>query len=217
MKKHLSKIVLAVALLVGAFWAPTTQAAITSTTAAAAIGASDTTIQVASATGIAANTTVLVVEQEMMSVVSITGTVVRVTRGAFGSKAAAHTSGSTVFIGKPTDFPSNTWGSPIASTSYVINCMTGGATCSPTNVSSTVRVIYGTTGALNGASPSVAAVVLSPVFSSSTSYTCVFTPKGNTAAIAAGGVAVAYTSASTVTVTAANGATHTLSYVCYGT
>lgn len=216
MTNRFKAFLLTFAVLVGVFTAPA-GAAITSTTASAAITSTATTIAVASATGISVNTTMLLVEQELMTVVGISGTTIRVNRGSAGSKSVAHTSGSTVFIGKPTDFPSNYWTSPIAATSYVTNCMTGGATCSPTNVSSTVRVVYGTTGALNAASPSVAAVVLSPVFSSSTSYTCAFTPKGATAAIAAGGVAVAYTSASTVTVTGANGASHTLSYVCYGT
>ncbi len=216
MTNKMKAFLLSVVALVGAFVAPT-GAAITSTTAAAAITQSAQTIQVASATGIAVNTTVLLVEQEIMAVVAVSGTTITVQRGASGTKALAHTSGSTVFIGKPIDFPSNAWTNPVASTQYTLSCMTGGATCAPVNVSATVRVIYGTTGALNAASPSVAAVVLSPVFSSATSYTCTFTPKGATAAIAAGGVAVAYTSASTVTVTGANGASHTLSYICYGT
>lgn len=96
------------------------------------------------------------------------------------------------------------------------NCMTGGATCSPTTVSSSARVIHGVSGALNGASPSVAAVTLSPAFTSSTSYVCTVTPHGATAAIAAGGVAIVYTSSSVITLTAANSATHALSYVCVG-
>lgn len=99
----------------------------------------------------------------------------------------------------------------------VTDCMAGGATCTPSTVSSTSKVIYGTSGVLNGASPSVAAVTLSPAFTASTSYICTATGNGTTAAIAAAGVSIAYTSASVVTFTSLNGGTHAISYVCWGT
>jgi hypothetical protein len=99
----------------------------------------------------------------------------------------------------------------------VTNCLTGGATCSGSTVSSTAKIVYGLSGALNGASPSVAAVTLGVTFTSSSTYTCTANPVGTTAAVAAGGIAVSYTSSSVVTFTSANGATATVAYVCIGT
>lgn len=90
-----------------------------------------------------------------------------------------------------------------------------GASCTET-VTQGVKTLYGRSAALDGASPSVAAVTFSTGFTSTSSYTCSASPVGNTAAIAAGGVAVTYTSATVVTFTAANAATHTIGFVCVG-
>jgi hypothetical protein len=83
------------------------------TTITAAIGTNDTSLVVASATGITApifNTgagiTYLFLEQEWMLVTGITGTVVSVQRGVLGSCAVAHLSGTIVLAGLPSDFPS---------------------------------------------------------------------------------------------------------------
>jgi hypothetical protein len=99
----------------------------------------------------------------------------------------------------------------------VTNCLTGGATCSGSTVSSTAKIVYGLSGALNGASPSVAAVTLGVTFTSSATYSCTAQLLGNSAAVAAGGLAIAYTSSSVITFTGANGASGTISYICIGT
>lgn len=89
--------------------------AITATTLAAAIGASDTTINVASATGITGpnftagtGITVLFIDQEFLVVIGTpVGTFVPVLRGQFGTASAAHVTGSQVQIGLPGDFSTN--------------------------------------------------------------------------------------------------------------
>lgn len=85
--------------------------AITATTLASAAASNDTVINVASATGITAGNftagtgiTVLLVDQEYMVVISITGTFVSVLRGQYGTAGQAHVSGSQVQIGLPGDF-----------------------------------------------------------------------------------------------------------------
>lgn len=86
--------------------------AITATTLAAACGASDATVTVASATGITApifnagtGITYLQVDTEIMLVLGVNGVVIQVQRGVSGSGAAAHVNGSQVQIGLPADFP----------------------------------------------------------------------------------------------------------------
>jgi hypothetical protein len=90
--------------------------AITATTLSAAVAAgaagADTTIQVASATGITApnyttgtGITLLLVDQEFMVVTAVLGTLVSVLRGQFGSPAQPHVVNSQVQIGAPGDFP----------------------------------------------------------------------------------------------------------------
>ena len=86
--------------------------AITATTLSGAVGASDTQIGVASATGITApvNTTgagvtILFVESEAMTVTAVSGTYITVQRGAYGTQAVAHNASSPVLIGAPSDFP----------------------------------------------------------------------------------------------------------------
>lgn len=89
--------------------------AITATTTSAAVGASDTTVSVASATGItapnfqtAAGITYLRLDNEVMLVVGVVGTVVSVLRAQDGTVATTHVSGALVQIGLPSDFATRT-------------------------------------------------------------------------------------------------------------
>ena len=85
---------------------------VTTTTLTSTCSATDTSIHVASATGItapnfqtAAGITWLVIEQERMLVISApNGTFVPVLRGQGGTQQTAHANGALVFIGAPTDF-----------------------------------------------------------------------------------------------------------------
>jgi hypothetical protein len=88
--------------------------AITATTLAGACGASDTTINVTSATGITApNTqtgsgiTWLCIDQEYMPVITVSGTAIGVLRGQGGTQAKSHLIKAVVQIGLPTDFRKN--------------------------------------------------------------------------------------------------------------
>jgi len=85
--------------------------AFNATTLSAAIGASDTTLQVASATGITApnftsgsGITYLFLETEVMLVTGVTGTFISVQRGVAGSPASAHGVSCPVVAGLPSDF-----------------------------------------------------------------------------------------------------------------
>jgi hypothetical protein len=95
-------------------------------------------------------------------------------------------------------------------------CAAASASCTET-LTNNVKTIYGISGALNGASPSVAAVTFSTGFTSSSSYVCTANPNGNTAAVAAGGIAITYTSATVVTFVSANAASAAVSFICQGT
>lgn len=85
---------------------------ITTTTLTSACGALDTSIHVASATGITApnfqtgsGITLLIIEQERMICTSApNGTFIPVIRGQGGTQQVAHANGALVFIGLPTDF-----------------------------------------------------------------------------------------------------------------
>ena len=90
--------------------------AITATTLSAAVAAgaagADTTINVASATGITApnfttgaGITYLLIDQEFMLVTGVSGTFVSVQRGILGSPAQPHVVNTQVQIGAPADFP----------------------------------------------------------------------------------------------------------------
>lgn len=83
------------------------------TTLAAAMGVADTTISVASATGITApnfttgvGLTILFIETEYVLVTGATAvsTVFTVQRGVYGSPASAHATSTPVLAGLPTDF-----------------------------------------------------------------------------------------------------------------
>lgn len=89
--------------------------AISATTLSGAITSSQTSFGVASATGInvpnfqqaapgSATITWLYVDQELMLVTNVVGTVVSVVRGVNGTAAVAHASGGLVQIGQPADF-----------------------------------------------------------------------------------------------------------------
>lgn len=86
--------------------------AITTTTLASAILATDTSVHLTSVTGVtapnfqtAAGITILQVKQERMMVMSApNGTFVPVIRGQGGTAQTAHNNGALVFIGTPTDF-----------------------------------------------------------------------------------------------------------------
>ena len=89
--------------------------------------------------------------------------------------------------------------------------------CDHTLVSSTLKIVSGITAALDGASPSVAAVTgMSPAFTSTTTYACTANLEGTSAAVAALGVAVSQVSSSAVTFTSANAATAKVHYICVG-
>lgn len=85
---------------------------ITTTTLTSACAATDTSLHVASATGITApnfqtgsGITILMIEQEKFIVSAApNGTFVPVVRGQGGTVQAAHANGALVFIGSPTDF-----------------------------------------------------------------------------------------------------------------
>lgn len=75
------------------------QTELTHTTLSAAVTTpSATSVRVADATGIAVNTTVLIVDQEVMAVVAVSGTVITVQRGAAGTRANPHASAAVVTI-----------------------------------------------------------------------------------------------------------------------
>lgn len=85
--------------------------AITNTTLSAAVLTTDTVINVASATGITApnfqtgsGITWLRIDQELMLVIGVSGTVINVLRGQNGTPAQAHLVNTAVAIGLPGDF-----------------------------------------------------------------------------------------------------------------
>ncbi len=92
---------------------------------------------------------------------------------------------------------------PIGSIGTVYNCGAASA------------CVFGITGVLNGASPAVATVTAMPAFTSVSSYVC--TANVNSASASTHVLAINYVSATSVTFTAANGSTDTVSYSCIGT
>ena len=85
--------------------------AITATTLASAALLSDQTINVTSATGITVpnftsgtGITVLYIDFEYMVALTVSGTIIGVLRGQYGTNQAAHVSGAQVQIGLPSDF-----------------------------------------------------------------------------------------------------------------
>lgn len=85
------------------------------------------------------------------------------------------------------------------------------ATCTPSIVGA-YKVVIGTVP-LSSGTPSTVTVTALPF--TTTSFTCTATPTGNTAAIAAGGVAITY-STNTITFTGPNTVTTVINYICVG-
>lgn len=89
------------------------------------------------------------------------------------------------------------------------------ATCANTTNNSDWTV-YGTV-ALTSATPSTATITgISPAFTSTSTYFCTAVPEGNTAVIAAAGVAVTKVSGSSITLTGPNTVTTVIDYICIG-
>ncbi len=123
--------------------------AFTRTTASAAIGASDGSITVASATGFAANSLILV-DNEFMQVRAdyVSGTSIPVLRGRNGSIGAAHAITSGVVVGLASDFavppPQATVSAPLARIRQVSAYGAAGAISLPSPGSDAVAIINGT-------------------------------------------------------------------------
>lgn len=107
------------------------QISLTQTTLAAAINSSTTRITVASATGVVANSTLMLIDNEALFVSSVQGVNIGVIRGSSGTKAFAHIAGSGVLLGPPPAFiayePSGacTAGTGIFLYTPVVNLITG--------------------------------------------------------------------------------------------
>lgn len=95
--KNLFLAIAGVLILTASGYAQTTTTA--TTLSAAVTDTSSDTIRVASATGVTAGTTGIYVDREYMLVLSVSGTTVKVTRGAFGTSAGTHASGAPAFVG----------------------------------------------------------------------------------------------------------------------
>ncbi len=86
--------------------------AITATTLSSACAVTDNSVAVTSATGITAPTnptgtgfTYLMVDNEVMFVLTVASTLIGVLRGQLGTKQVAHANATPVLIGAPSDFP----------------------------------------------------------------------------------------------------------------
>lgn len=78
--------------------------AITYTRTTRALLSGDQKVYLTSGSGVAANTTMLQIENELLGVVSVNGAVVSTIRGIAGTQAAAHPVNSSVGIGAPSEF-----------------------------------------------------------------------------------------------------------------
>ena len=113
-----SLVALAASLAPGTAFA---QATLTTTTLSAAISSTSVkAIVVASATGFTANTTSLFVDKEFMSIEAVNGTTITVIRGAFGTKAALHNSGATLYVGPSNYFFSSDVSGGCTSTNLLV-------------------------------------------------------------------------------------------------
>lgn len=103
--KHIARTVaaalVAALILTGTAFA---QSSTANTTLSAAVGAADTTVRVASATGFVAGSTYAYIDRELVAVLSVSGTTIGVSRGQSGTRATAHVSGSVVYVGPATAF-----------------------------------------------------------------------------------------------------------------
>jgi hypothetical protein len=80
------------------------QTPLVQTTLSGAVTPGQTNIVLASVTGVVANTTLLFVDKEAISVISVSGTTVHVQRGASGTRASGHVTGSGVLVGPANAF-----------------------------------------------------------------------------------------------------------------
>jgi len=121
----------------------------TTTTLSSAVAVSDTTIVVASGSGFAAGSFVLI-DQELLKVVQtyVSGTTIGVLRGQNGKTTAAHVSGANVTVGLASDFdnpaPEVDITYPNARARTLTSYTAAGAITLPTAGSDTVAVINGT-------------------------------------------------------------------------
>ena len=116
MKNTMKYLIAVLPLLAASIPAYAQQNTLTQTTLGAAVTASATLVQLASTTGVTTlpnvgYNTSLYVDQELMTVIGINqtaagtnGLVVTVARGQQGTRAAAHSSGQTVYAGRPSWF-----------------------------------------------------------------------------------------------------------------
>lgn len=121
MTKTLNRFLAAALTLAALVWggqAILAQATITATTLSAAVAQGDQSVTVASATGFAANN-LLVVDGEAMSVRSVSGTTINVSRGVQGTAAGPHGSGGIVLTGTPAQFSTADPVGPCTATSEV--------------------------------------------------------------------------------------------------
>ena len=112
------------------------QAALSSTTLSAAVPAGVTQtggnyVQVASATNIVARQSMLYVDQELMDVIGVQGTLIQVRRGAEGTRASSHASGATVYFS--TGIGATTIATTLSQTSSAFVKFDPSGTCVATN------------------------------------------------------------------------------------
>lgn len=79
------------------------QATVTATTLSAALNSTTNTFTVASATNFVANS-IAYIDREALVISAVSGTSITASRGAQGTRSAAHISGSAVFVGVPQYF-----------------------------------------------------------------------------------------------------------------
>lgn len=107
--KTITRIAIALLLAIALAAPLAAQTSMSSTTLSAAVTATANRVIVASATGITARsagaaTTLLYVDQELMEVVSVSGTRITVIRGSVSTPVTSHNSGATVYHGPPGSF-----------------------------------------------------------------------------------------------------------------
>lgn len=101
----LRSVVLSIVGLALAILPAAAQSTLTTTTLSAAIASTSINqFRVASTTGFTAGSSYIMVDKELMSVNSVSGTTITVTRGYEGTLASTHASGATVYAGNATLF-----------------------------------------------------------------------------------------------------------------
>lgn len=90
------------------------------------------------------------------------------------------------------------------------------STCSPVDDSAAQWSFSGSAALVSGTPSAVTITGFSPAFTSTATYTCIVTPVGASAAIAAAGLAVGNTSASSITITGPDSVTTVANYSCKG-